>query len=649
MTQSQALSILTTGANVFLTGEPGSGKTHTINEYVAYLRARGIEPAITASTGIAATHIGGMTIHSWSGVGIKTKLDKTDLNKIASSGHIAKRVRRAKVLIIDEVSMLAPQTLSMIDAICREIKQSSEPFGAIQIVLVGDFFQLPPIVKTEVNTDSQIMFSEEPPARFAYDSTAWARSKPVVCYLTEQHRQDDGDFLALLSAIRRNAFANEHLGRIETRKIASHAAPNGAPQLYSHNADVDRVNDKILAQLSGEPKVFAMSAQGPDPLVAALKKGCLSPETLGLKVGAAVMFTKNNPQEGFVNGTLGTVERFDKQDGNPIVKTRDGRRIAVEPMDWAMEENGAIRARITQLPLRLAWAITVHKSQGISLDEAVVDLSDVFEFGQGYVALSRVRRLSGLHLLGWNQRAFEVHPEVAAKDAQFRVESEQAAHRFGVMAGNETTAIQERFVRACGGKIISAERPSAPPVSHDARTANGSGNPRHEPRWQRTLALIRSGKTIAEVAAMRGRTGGTILQHLESLRVMGKLSAQDVAHLGRGSEQAIATIHAAFRELGTDKLSPVFEKLAGAYSYDQLRLARMMLSQKFAQEIPIPSGFDKIRENHPNAYGSWDQAQDEKLRRLFVKGSTVVDLAKTFNRTSGAIKARLGKLGLLNQ
>ena len=183
MTQAQALTILQTGANVFLTGEPGSGKTHTINEYVAYLHARGIEPAITASTGIAATHIGGMTIHSWSGVGIKTKLDKNDLDKIASNSYIAKRVRRAQVLIIDEVSMLAPQTLSMIEAICREIKQSEEPFGGMQIVLVGDFFQLPPIVKTEVETDSQISFSEEPPARFAYDSPAWERSNPVVCYL----------------------------------------------------------------------------------------------------------------------------------------------------------------------------------------------------------------------------------------------------------------------------------------------------------------------------------------------------------------------------------------------------------------------------------------------------------------------------------
>jgi ATP-dependent DNA helicase PIF1 len=649
MAQSQALSILKTGANVFLTGEPGSGKTYTINEYVAYLRARGIEPAITASTGIAATHISGMTIHSWSGVGIKTNLDKYDLNKIASSRHIAKRVRRAKVLIIDEVSMLPPETLSMIDAICREITQSSEPFGGIQIVLVGDFFQLPPIVKTDVANDSQIMFIEEPSARFAYDSPAWGRSNPVVCYLTEQHRQDDGEFLTLLSAIRHNAFANDHLCRIETRKIDHHAAPQGAPKLYSHNADVDRVNDKILAQLSGEAQIFAMSSQGPDPLVAALKKGCLSPEQLCLKVGAAVMFTKNNPQEGFVNGTLGTVEGFDKHDGYPVIKTRSGRRIEVEPMDWAMEENGAIRARITQLPLRLAWAITVHKSQGMSLDEAVVDLSAVFEFGQGYVALSRVRRLSGLHLLGWNKRAFQVHPEVAAKDAKFRVESEQAAHTFATMAGDETAKMQERFVRASGGKIISEVRASAPKVSYVPRTANEYGNSRHERRWERTLTLIRSGKTIAAVAQMRGRTERTILEHLESLRVLGKLSAQDVAHLGRGSEQEIAKIHAAFRELGTDKLSPVFEKLGGAYSYDKLRIARMMLNEPFAQKMPLPSGFEKIRETNPNAYVPWDQAQDEKLRELFVKGSSVVDLAKTFSRTSGAIRSRLAKLGLSDQ
>ncbi|MEK7157737.1 MAG: PIF1 family DEAD/DEAH box helicase, partial [Patescibacteria group bacterium] len=367
MTQSQALSILKTGANVFLTGEPGSGKTHTINEYVAYLRARGVEPAITASTGIAATHIGGMTVHSWSGIGIKAKLDKYDLDKISSSKYIATRVRRAKVLIIDEVSMLSPETFSMIDAVCREIKQNLEPFGGIQVVLVGDFFQLPPIVKMAVKDDSQIMFDDEPVARFAYDSSAWTRANPAVCYLTEQHRQDDADFLELLLAIRRNTFSDEHLEHINARKIERDSAPSGAPKLFSHNADVDRVNDEVLVKLPGESKLFAMSSQGVEALTSVLKKGCLSPETLRLKVGAAVMFTKNSPKDGFVNGTLGVVQGFGGYKGYPIVKTRSGKRVEVVPMDWSVGDDGKVSARITQLPLRLAWAITVHKSQGMSL------------------------------------------------------------------------------------------------------------------------------------------------------------------------------------------------------------------------------------------------------------------------------------------
>lgn len=536
MTQSEALSILKTGSNVFVTGEPGSGKTHTINEYVAYLRARGIEPAITASTGIAATHIGGMTIHSWSGIGIKTTLGRSDLQAIALSKPIAKRVRRAKVLIIDEVSMLAAETLSMVDAVCREIKERSEPFGGLQIVLVGDFFQLPPIVKPEIGHDTPVLFAEESSARFAYDSPAWKGASLTVCYLTEQHRQDDGEFLALLSAIRRNAFGSDYVRRLTSRTVQHHDAPKAAPKLFSHNVDVDRVNDGILAQLPGKPRVYAMSAQGPDALVAALKKGCLSPETLRLKAGAAVMFTKNNLKEGFVNGTLGVVEAFEDYDHHPIVRTRSGREIEVEPMDWAVEENGAIRARITQVPLRLAWAITVHKSQGMSLDEAVMDLREVFEFGQGYVALSRIRRLSGLHLLGWSDRAFRVHPDVSAKDAEFRAQSEQAARLFSGMTGEEMTARHERFLRLCGGTIQSESRASAPKASGDPQT----------------------------------------------------------------------------------------------------------------RETPPSSGFDAIRARHPNAYFPWDKAQDEQLKDLFAKGAPVADLAKSFNRTRGAIRSRLAKLGLVD-
>ncbi len=467
MTQAQALAILKTGVNVFLTGEPGSGKTHTINEYADFLRSRGVEPAITASTGIAATHLGGMTIHSWSGIGIKTRLDRYDLDKIASSEYIFKRVLRAKVLIIDEVSMLLAGTLAMVDAVCREIKRSPEPFGGLQIVLVGDFFQLPPVVKTFVEENAQIALMAEAPPRFAYESPVWQRANFMTCYLTEQYRQDDRDFLAILSAIRRNVFNDEHRRHLETRKVAGQAIPANAPKIFSHNLDVDHVNDEILAQLPGKLRTFAMSAQGPTGLVAMLKKGCLSPETLCLKTGAAVMFTKNNLKEGFVNGTLGIVEGFDKQNGSPVVKTRNGQRVRVEPMDWNVEENGHVRARLTQRPLRLAWAITVHKSQGISLDEAVMDLSQVFEFGQGYVALSRVRRLAGLYLLGWNERAFQVHPEVLAKDETFRLASNEAEIAFAKIVAPELEKMHRDFLAACqparssaagGGKSTSGKK-----------------------------------------------------------------------------------------------------------------------------------------------------------------------------------------------
>ncbi len=429
MTQSQALAIMKTGKNVFLTGEPGSGKTHTAREYVSFLRTRGTDVAVTASTGIAATHMGGMTIHSWSGIGVKDQLSKHDLDAVAKSKHIAKRILRSNVLIIDEISMLQASTLFCVDAVCKKIKQSPLPFGGMQVIFVGDFFQLPPVVRSEVLHNPQRSLIESiPTPRFAYDSPSWKEAALTICYITEQHRQDDIDFLALLTAVRRNALNDSHLHMLASRRITEEKAPLGVPKLFTHNADVDRVNDTILRSLPGTSHVCTMSSYGPDPLVSFLKKSCLSPQELNLKKGAVVMFTKNNQKLGFVNGTLGAVEKIDTVTGYPQVRTRSGKLIDTEPMDWIIEENGETRAKVTQIPLRLAWALTVHKSQGMSLDAAVMDLSGVFEFGQGYVALSRVRRLEGLYLLGWNARAFHVHPAVLAQDAQFREESSRVLH-----------------------------------------------------------------------------------------------------------------------------------------------------------------------------------------------------------------------------
>jgi nucleoside-triphosphatase THEP1 len=453
MTQAEALTILKTGANVFLTGEPGSGKTHTINQYVSYLRAHNVEPSITASTGIAATHIKGMTIHSWSGIGIKNRLSAYDLDKISGNERVAKRILHAKVLIIDEVSMLSASTFEMVEAVCRTVRRNSQPFGGLQVVLVGDFFQLPPVVKEtkRPQEDEEILFEEEAPAtHFAYTSRTWAPLNPIMCYLGEQHRQEDDTFLEVLSAIRSGTHGDSERAHIHKRVTNPNALPKNTVRLFPHNADVDRINKQELEKIDGVSRSFSMRAMGPAASVETLKKGCLSPELLELKVGAAVMFTKNSPTGNFVNGTLGAVSSF-AENGTPVIKTRNGRHIVAEPMEWPLEEDGRVKAKIIQVPLRLAWAITVHKSQGMSLDSAIIDLSGAFEYGQGYVALSRVRTLNGLYLLGINERALEVHPEALKKDEEFRRASEAAEEIFGNMLHSEVQKLQERFLKGIGG------------------------------------------------------------------------------------------------------------------------------------------------------------------------------------------------------
>jgi hypothetical protein len=457
MTQAEAVAILKTGANVFLTGEPGAGKTHTINTFVRWLRECSIEPSITASTGIAATHIGGMTIHSWSGIGIRNTLNDYDLDQITQNERVVKRVRGTHTLIIDEISMLSATTFTMVDRVCRAIRHSEDPFGGLQVVLVGDFFQLPPIQRYEaVRHDQGELFIDEDDediSVFACGSRAWRTLNPIVCYLSEQHRQEDAGFLEVLSAIRSGAVSSEHKALLETRRVEAKSVD--ITHLYSHNADVDRINDIELSKIKGEAHNFLMSSTGSAGLTMALKRGCLSPETLNLKVGARVMCTKNDLNGKYVNGTIGTVKGFVKESGFPIVETKDKKTLVIDPVEWAVQDGGKVLAKIVQVPLRLAWAITVHKSQGMSLDAAHMDLSSAFEYGQGYVAISRVRTLAGLSLGGINARALQVHPEISEKDVEFRAASERAQAAFARMDAGELAKMQENFVRACGGHIAT--------------------------------------------------------------------------------------------------------------------------------------------------------------------------------------------------
>lgn len=507
MTQQEALTILKTGASAFLTGEPGSGKTHTIREYIRYLQSAKVPVAVTASTGIAATHLSGVTLHSWSGIGVKKYLSKYDVDSIASTGRLARRIGRTLVLIIDEVSMLDGQILTDIDRVCREVKQSTQPFGGMQVVFVGDFFQLPPVTR-----------EGERPAQFAFTSPAWAEARPLVCYLSEQHRQGDAVFLEILAALRANTITPQHCAHLDRRCLKSQEDPEARmTKLFAHNVDVDRINQEELEKIPGKRALFHMQATGAPSRVEQLKRSCLSPETLVLKEGAAVMFTKNSPQGAFVNGTLGVILGLDPYSGYPIVETRSGRRIHTEPMEWTMEESGRSLARVMQIPLRLAWAMTIHKSQGMSLDAAFMDLRQVFVEGQGYVALSRVRSLDGVFLAGYSQQALAVHPDVLARDHEFREQSTAISEVFSRLSADERQTMHQNFLRAVGGAPSTAEQEKKDGVYSVERIRTQHANAYRNWQEQDDAALTeqyRSGESVQAIAHRLGRKPGAIRSRL---------------------------------------------------------------------------------------------------------------------------------------
>ncbi|MBU2229013.1 AAA family ATPase [Patescibacteria group bacterium] len=441
MKQSDALDILKMGHNVFLTGFAGSGKTFLLNKYIEYLRKSNVEVGVTASTGIAATHMEGRTIHSWAGMGISSEMTKPEIKKVLRKAHIKKRIAGTRVLIIDEISMLGHRQLDLVDEICRLGKKQNIPFGGMQIILSGDFFQLPPINKA----------SDEGENKFATESSVWEEMDLKICYLDEQFRQSDKEFSKILNDIRDDKVTADTISTLMSRlnvDIGDEIVPT---KLNTHNAAVDAINGRELTKLIGKPVKFEMNSTGSPKVVETLKKGCLAPEKITLKLGASVMFVKNNFNKEYVNGTLGKVIDFGKEEGWPIVETSSGKRIVAEPESWGIEEEGETIARVEQVPLRLAWAISVHKSQGMSLETAEIDLSRAFECGMGYVALSRVRSLSGIKLTGINNTALEVNKDVVGLNREFIIRSQSDADELKEFGKKKVNKLQSDFIKEARG------------------------------------------------------------------------------------------------------------------------------------------------------------------------------------------------------
>ena len=643
MRQSSALDILKTGQNVFLTGSAGSGKTYTLNQYIDYLRARRVPVAVTASTGIAATHMSGTTIHSWSGIGIKDELSERDLTNLSRKQFLADRLKDTAVLIIDEISMLHAKQLNLVSQVLKHVRKNDKAFGGIQVVVAGDFFQLPPIgSKGETNRE-----------KFAFMSEAWLDAKFHICYLSEQHRQvseaaNGGlDLDDILNQIRRQEVTFEAIAALEA--TFDQNVDIKRTRLYTHNLNVNKINDTELAALLGEMKRFEATSTGDSKLVDTLKKTVRTQDELILKVGAKVMFIKNNTELGVSNGTMGELIGFaavkvdDSQDTTdalieeddtdkdeesasaakgknkkdkdsdkkqpkakkpttqkmPVVRLNSGREVIAEPEEWIIEdETGDVLASYEQVPLCLAWAITIHKSQGMTLEAAEIDLSRTFELGQGYVALSRLKSLAGLQLLGMNDMSLQLDPLARGADKRFLVLSEEADANYAMLDEESMTQAHEKFILKSGGTLsksvieayanLQQKRREQQQAQIDKKQKLGNQvSDKSDSTLLATRILLEESLSIAEISQARQLSQSTIMRHI------GELKSQDPSlmcdHLRPDDEvmTAVGNAYVAikvannpndFNDDGSIKLRPIFDHLKQTIDYNTIRLALIFIT-----------------------------------------------------------------------
>lgn len=383
------------GANVCLSGRAGTGKSRVAALLFEYLHLEKVSVGRTATTGVAALNIGGQTIHSWAGMGLADEDAKSIIETVKKKSKVCARIRATQVLFLDEVSMAKGDLLNKLDLVLKYVRRKDDPWGGVQVVAVGDFLQLPPVFK---GNEIQEM---------AFECRAWRDAEFKTVVLNEPIRQQEGSLLLkVLNDVRIGR--SDTLGLLAPRIGAKWTDSEIEPvRIFCKNVNVDDYNRERLAQLKGESKTYRARDSGSEYATDYFNKNCPAAEVIELKVGAQVMLLSNlDLKRGLCNGSLGVVKAFTTTGVKVKFATTEE---VVDRTEWQQKDqevgtDGRIRYKVVaerqQIPLRVAYATTVHKCQGMTLDRAVMDLVEAFAAGQIYVSLSRVRDLESLSLVG---------------------------------------------------------------------------------------------------------------------------------------------------------------------------------------------------------------------------------------------------------
>lgn len=555
-----------TDMSLFLTGKAGTGKTTFLREVVHYTKKKCI---VLAPTGIAAVNAGAMTIHSFFQFGLGPFVQgviepKSDFRINKSKLEL---IRHLQLLIIDEVSMVRADLMDHIDVELRRIRRNSKPFGGVQLLMIGDLQQLPPIA----HGGEDELLRQYYKTLYFFSSAALKSMKYSCIELKNVYRQTDRHFIDILNHARNCTLTSQDISDLNARYIPgfSPKPEDGYIRLMTHNRQVDYVNETELEKLDSKPYTFVAAVTGTFP-----EESYPTADSLTLKKGAQVMFIKNDPERRFINGTLGEVKSIDKN-SIAVRLAESGMIIDVEPMEWQNiryqfdEESKEISSkqigRFKQYPLKAAWGITVHKSQGLTFDKAIIDVHAAFSPGQAYVALSRCRTLDGLVL------SSPVSASVFMRD-----------NAVDAYMNYISRPVEELAFSSCYEYFEYEKKPEPEVVAPVKKVKVNKEKPKKEKKeelrddtgkklntFEYSYWLYNQGNTVEQIAEKRGLNQSTIEGHLARYVASGDIDVHEFV-----DGDTLKKVEAYCMEHPEEKaLKPIFEHFDAKIPYGVLRMA----------------------------------------------------------------------------